>query len=229
MATTTNNKISYSEFTWDDNGRPRSVQFDDQYFCKQNGLSEFQHVFCEGNELRARWESLPKSGSGIFTIAEAGFGTGLNFLCTLPLWQEYGPPNWTLLYVSIDQFPLCDEDLNKALKLWPQLSDYARALTRQYSTMINQNRQASFLGGKVKLTLITKHVLRALDDMRKENNRVDAWYLDGFAPSKNPEMWSGDVFAKMALLSGEGTTVSTYTAAGFVRRGLIQNGFKTTR
>ncbi len=224
-----NHKLNYAPIEWDDNGAPRSTQFDDPYFCAENGMLESQYVFCGGNELKRRWQGLSESQAGTFTIGETGFGSGLNFLCTWLLWQEWAPKSWTLQYVSIDQFPLNKEDLDKILRLWPELNKYADLLVGQYSKLINQNEHISFDQGKIKLSLITKHVVLALDDMRKENYGVDAWYLDGFAPAKNPEMWSDDVFAKMAPLSKAGTTVSTYTSTGFVRRGLIKNRFETVR
>lgn len=220
-------KLNHPQITWE-NGLPHSVLFNDKYFCEENGLLESQYVFCEGNHLEERWKNLSSENPGTFTIGETGFGTGLNFLCAWKLWQACAPKNWMLHYISIEKYPLSVEDLKKSLQLWPTIIDYSSQLIELYAQLPN----VPFVGfddGKVKLTVIFDRVLAALDHMRKHVHVIDAWFLDGFAPAKNPDMWSQDVFTKMAALSRPGTTLGTFTVAGTVRRGLINQGFILTK
>ncbi len=229
-------KNEIANVTWDENGLPHSTLFDDKYFCQENGLAESQYIFCEGNRLEERWNALSAENTIKFTIAETGFGSGLNFLCAWKLWKKCSPKNSLLHYISIDQYPLSPEDLSKSLKIWPTLNHYSDQLVKYYSsgrdtslsTKNNQIQQLYFDEKSIKLTLIFDHVLGALDNFPK-NNPVDAWFLDGFAPSKNPEMWSDEVFSHVADLSHKGTTFATFTVAGFVRRGLNNQGFTTIK
>jgi len=218
--------------SWDQNGLPHSLKFDDKYFCRENGLAESQYIFCDGNHLKDRWTKLIPKDSHTFTIIETGFGSGLNFLCAWKLWEEAASPNWTLHYISIDQYPLSPEDLSKTLQLWPSLKLYTNQLIHQYNPLNYTNQQIYFNEKTVHLTLIFDHVLKALDKLKNQSiisSSADAWFLDGFAPSKNPEMWSEEMFACMADLSRLKTTLATFTVAGKVRRGLNQQGFTTTK
>jgi len=222
-----NNKISYTDLRWDENGLPHSVKFDDKYFCQQSGYDEGLHVFCGGNRLKERFADLT-SGEP-FVIGETGFGTGLNFLCAWQLFEQFAPAGANLLYISIDQFPLNAQDLARALSLWPQLKTHATSLIEQYPAIGQEVKPILFAGGRIKLILIYEHVLNALDLMSRKQYTMDAWFLDGFAPSKNAEMWSDDVFIGIAALSRPGTTVATFTSAGDVRRGLMAQGFTMTK
>lgn len=217
----------FSHITWDDHGLPRSVIYDDKYFCTENGLLESEYVFCGGNRLRERFTRL--SDSDVFTIGETGFGTGLNFLTAWKLWRESAPVSACLRFFSFDRYPLSQAELARSLGSWPSLSGEAAELVAQYRPEEGTVQTLSFDDGRVVLTLCFDDVLNALDRFRDERCTVNAWFLDGFAPSKNPEMWSDDVFRRMAVLSAEGTTVSTFTVAGFVRRGLNACGFRTTK
>ncbi|MCB9747521.1 MAG: tRNA (5-methylaminomethyl-2-thiouridine)(34)-methyltransferase MnmD [Candidatus Omnitrophica bacterium] len=218
---------------WDAQGRPHSTFFDDKYFCQENGLLESEYIFCGGNNLEQRWANLSEAQPGIFTIVETGFGTGLNFCCAWKLWQTHAPKNWRLHYLSLDQFPLKVEDLAKALNLWPELKLYADQLVENYESFNLSNQQiqsVSLEGGQIKLSLIFDHVLKALERFKIQySKQIDAWFLDGFAPAKNPQMWTNEVFALMAALSYSGTTLSTFTVAGLVRRGLNAQGFSTEK
>ena len=221
-----NKVIQPAGIQWDKKGLPHSVQFGDKYFCEENGLAESKYIFCGGNQLEERWRLLPKDQPGTFIIAETGFGSGLNFLCAWQLWQECAPTNWRLHYMSIDQYPLSVEDLSRALALWPVLNAYAPLLVEQYAAMANNTCPDFYFEKKnIKVTLILEHVVAALDRLKKEERLVDAWFLDGFAPANNPDMWSEDVFARLAALSQSQTTLSTFTVAGMVRRGLACQGF----
>ena len=131
-------QLVYSQVEWSKNGVPRSVQFDDFYFCTENGLYESQYVFCEGNNLKERWQYTSDTSQTTFTIGEIGFGSGLNFLCTWQLWQKYAPKNWILHYISIDQFPLRAEDFYQARDLWTEFKDLSDALGKQYDRLIHK-------------------------------------------------------------------------------------------
>jgi tRNA 5-methylaminomethyl-2-thiouridine biosynthesis bifunctional protein len=224
--------MEQSRITWDENGQPRSTLFDDKYFCAQDGLAESLHVFCGGNALKERWAKFLSPGPVQFTLVEMGFGSGLNFLCAWRLWREWAPPDGTLHYISVDRYPLSVEELTKVLALWPVLNNEARLLAEHYAPNGGPIQDIVLDQGRVKLTLIFDHALNALDALKEQKiaaRPVDAWFLDGFAPSKNPDMWSEDIFARMAALSHSCTTLSTFTAAGSVRRGLSSQGFSVSR
>ncbi|MBP9854683.1 MAG: tRNA (5-methylaminomethyl-2-thiouridine)(34)-methyltransferase MnmD [Candidatus Omnitrophica bacterium] len=217
------NDISYTQLRWDENGLPHSVMFDDKYFCQESGYEEGLHVFCGGNHLEERFKKL--SSTEPFLIGETGFGTGLNFLCAWQLFEQNAPLSTTLHYISIDQFPLNKQDLQRALSLWPQLKKYSEQLIEHYPSIGDEEQTIVLSDGRVKLSLIYDHVLKGLDQMSRKHYYVDAWFLDGFAPAKNEEMWSKDVFVGIGALSRPGTTIATFTSAGDVRRGLIEQGF----
>ena len=218
--------------TWDEGGMPHSVMFDDKYFCKDCGYEEALYVACEGNYLRSRFTALDPSLKGVFTIIETGFGTGLDFCCAWQLWAQCAPASWLLHFISVELYPLSSLEISRALNLWPCLSPYKEELAAKYEPQPGGIADINFDSAGVRLTIVFDHVNNALDIIRREEiavNGADAWFLDGFAPSKNPEMWSDKVFAAMALLSRAGTTLSTFTVAGFVRRGLSANGFSVSR
>ena len=217
------NKIS-----WDNAGLPHSVAFDDKYFCKQNGYAESIHVSCHGNNLQERFSKLDPSLKGVFTIIETGFGTGLSFCCAWELWDKFAPASWALHFISVELYPLSVEDVSRALSLWPQLSKYQEQLLAQYQPPGGNKAEWYFTDSRLRLTLMKDDVVVALKRIKDESiapQGADAWFLNGFAPSKNPKMWSIEVFQGMKPLSRKGTTFSTFTVAGFVRRGLQEQGF----
>lgn len=217
-----------SQIRWNEHGVPHSVAFDDQYFCKDNGYEEGIHVCCHGNSLRGRFLKLDPALKGTFTILETGFGTGLDFCCAWELWDQCAPSSWTLHFLSVELFPLSAEDMARALSLWPSLSAYTAQLLEQYQPCDGKIQDMSLSGGRVRLTLVVDDAAAGLGRIKKENfapQGADACFLDGFAPSKNPRMWSQEVFNGVAALSRKGTTLSTFTVAGAVRRGLEASGF----
>ncbi|HHO8087815.1 TPA: tRNA (5-methylaminomethyl-2-thiouridine)(34)-methyltransferase MnmD, partial [Pseudomonas aeruginosa] len=123
-------------------------------------------------------------------------------------------------------FPLAAADLRRALALWPELAPWSEALLGQYLAVHPGFQRLAFAGGRVGLTLLLGDVLECLPQL---DARVDAWFLDGFAPAKNPDMWSPVLFAELARLSAPQATLGTFTSAGFVRRGLIEAGFAMQR
>jgi tRNA 5-methylaminomethyl-2-thiouridine biosynthesis bifunctional protein len=201
-------------------GQPVSRLFGDVYFSRDSGIEEARHVFLGGNDLRRRWAALGPTSR--FAIGETGFGTGLNFACAWQLWQELAPPEARLSYVSVERFPLPAADIARTLALWPELARYREALSARWGALAPGWHRLSFGGRRVILTLVVGDVRDALP---RVDAAVDAWFLDGFAPARNPEMWQPDVLAEVARLSRPGATFATYTVAGEVRRGLEAAGF----
>ncbi|WP_017906386.1 bifunctional tRNA (5-methylaminomethyl-2-thiouridine)(34)-methyltransferase MnmD/FAD-dependent 5-carboxymethylaminomethyl-2-thiouridine(34) oxidoreductase MnmC [Pseudomonas asplenii] len=219
------NRVSpHAQLDWDDQGRPRSRVFDDVYFSDDSGLEETRYVFIEQNRLKERFQGLAPGGR--LVIGETGFGTGLNFLCAWQLFEQHAPPDARLHFVSVEKYPLSHADLQRALALWPELATFANALLEQY-VAIHPGFQRLLLGnGRVSLTLL---IGDALEQLPQLDARVDAWFLDGFAPSKNPEMWTPELFAELARLAAPGSTLSTFTSTGWVRRSLNAAGFRMKR
>lgn len=198
-------------------GAPRSEMFDDVYFSAHDGPGETAHVFFDGNNLPAAWQ-----GRDRFTIAETGFGTGLNFLLAWELFDRTADPGAFLDFTSVEKFPLRAEDIRKGLSPWAaRLEPYLSKMLDQYPIRVPGFHRMVF-DGRVALTLIFDDANDALEQVSGD---VDAWFLDGFTPSKNPDMWTDKVFGAMAGLSHAGTTFATFTAAGFVKRGLQAAGF----
>ena len=206
---------------FDESGRLIAPKFDDVYFSAEDGLAETRHVFLEGNRLAKRFEAL--GPNQCLTIGETGFGTGLNFLAAWQLFEQHAPPDARLAFVSVDGLPLNVETIRRALSPWPELERYREAMLTQWGPLWPGLHRFRFDAGRVRLTLIVGQAERALSQIHAW---IDAWFLDGFAPARNPAMWSDDVFTHVARLSAPGATLATYTAAGFVRRGLQAVGFE---
>ncbi|WP_064598475.1 bifunctional tRNA (5-methylaminomethyl-2-thiouridine)(34)-methyltransferase MnmD/FAD-dependent 5-carboxymethylaminomethyl-2-thiouridine(34) oxidoreductase MnmC [Pseudomonas sp. DR 5-09] len=216
--------MPHAQLDWDDQGRPRSRVFDDVYFSDQSGLDETRYVFLEQNRLAERFAALPAGGR--LVIGETGFGTGLNFLCAWQLFEQHAVPGARLHFVSVEKFPLSPADLQRALALWPDLKQFADQLLKHY-VAIHQGFQRIVLdNGRVTLTLL---IGDALEQLPQLDGQIDAWFLDGFAPAKNPEMWTAELFAELARLAAPGSTISTFTSTGWVRRLLNAAGFKMKR
>ncbi|RMV12000.1 tRNA 5-methylaminomethyl-2-thiouridine biosynthesis bifunctional protein MnmC, partial [Pseudomonas savastanoi] len=214
----------HARIDWDEQGNPRSRDFSDVYFSTESGLDETRHVFLVQNDLRRRFSELPEDGRLI--IGETGFGTGLNFLCAWQLFDECAPANARLQFVSVEKYPLSRADLQRALALWPELSPFAGQLLDQYVAVHEGFQRLAFDDGRVTLTLLIGDALQMLPQL---DGQVDAWFLDGFAPAKNPEMWTPELFAELARLSAPSATIGTFTSTGWVRRSLNAAGFKMKR
>ncbi|AXI62766.1 bifunctional tRNA (5-methylaminomethyl-2-thiouridine)(34)-methyltransferase MnmD/FAD-dependent 5-carboxymethylaminomethyl-2-thiouridine(34) oxidoreductase MnmC [Pseudomonas kribbensis] len=216
--------MPHAQLDWDDQGRPRSRVFDDVYFSDQSGLDETRYVFLEQNRLAERFAALPAGGR--LVIGETGFGTGLNFLCTWQLFEQHAVAGARLHFVSVEKYPLSPADLQRALALWPDLKPLSDQLLKHY-VAIHQGFQRIVLdNGRVTLTLL---IGDALEQLPQLDGQIDAWFLDGFAPAKNPEMWTAELFAELARLAAPGSTISTFTSTGWVRRLLNAAGFKMKR
>ena len=210
--------------TWDAAGLPRSSLFDDVYFATDGGLAETRHVFLQQNNLAERFAALPAGGQ--LVIGETGFGTGLNFLCAWQLFEQTAADDCRLHFVSVEKYPLTRSDLQRALALWPELAVYAQALLAQYVAVHPGFQRFSLAGGRVSLTLLIGDALEQLPEL---DAPIDAWFLDGFAPQRNPQMWCPELFAQLARLSHAGTSIGTFCSAGDVRRALNAAGFKMKR
>ena len=201
---------NHPDLDWRDGTIPVSRTFDDPYFSLGGGLDETRHVFLTGNRLPERF----RDG---FHIAELGFGTGLNLLATLLSHQ--GPGH--LRFTSFEAFPLPPEAIARALQAFPETAAVAEPFLSQWATGATTlhfpNLTAEIILGD------------ARDTLPSWSGHADAWFLDGFSPAKNPELWSPDLMAEVARHTAPGGTFATYTAAGHVRRSLAEAGFTTTR
>ncbi|SDT38042.1 bifunctional tRNA (5-methylaminomethyl-2-thiouridine)(34)-methyltransferase MnmD/FAD-dependent 5-carboxymethylaminomethyl-2-thiouridine(34) oxidoreductase MnmC [Pseudomonas granadensis] len=216
--------LPHAQLDWDDQGRPRSRVFDDVYFSDQSGLDETRYVFLEQNRLAERFADLPANGR--LVIGETGFGTGLNFLCAWQLFEQHTVAGARLHFVSVEKYPLSPAQLQRALALWPQLKPLAEQLLRQYVAIHEGFQRITLANGRVTLTLL---IGDALEQLPQLDAQVDAWFLDGFAPAKNPDMWTAELFVELARLAAPGATISTFTSTGWVRRLLNAAGFKMKR
>jgi tRNA 5-methylaminomethyl-2-thiouridine biosynthesis bifunctional protein len=216
--------LPHAQLDWDDQGRPYSRVFDDVYFSDKSGLDETRYVFIEQNRLAERFAALPEGGR--LVIGETGFGTGLNFLCAWQVFEQHAAAGARLHFVSVEKYPLSPADLQRALGLWPELKVFADQLLEQYVAIHQGFQRLTLDNGRVTLTLL---IGDALEQLPQLDARIDAWFLDGFAPAKNPDMWTAELFAELARLAAPGASISTFTSTGWVRRLLNAAGFKMKR
>ncbi|MNM82277.1 tRNA 5-methylaminomethyl-2-thiouridine biosynthesis bifunctional protein MnmC [compost metagenome] len=194
------------------------------YFSDKSGLDETRYVFIEQNRLAERFAALPEGGR--LVIGETGFGTGLNFLCAWQVFEQHAAAGARLHFVSVEKYPLSPDDLQRALALWPELKVFADQLLEQYVAIHQGFQRLTLDHGRITLTLL---IGDALEQLPQLDARVDAWFLDGFAPAKNPDMWTAELFAELARLAAPGASISTFTSTGWVRRLLNAAGFKMKR
>lgn len=218
--------IEPASITWNAQQTPVSAYFGDVYYSTDNGLAESHYVFLQHNRLPDRWHELCDHATTCFTIAETGFGTGLNFLATLQAWQQTPLENARLHYLSVEKYPLSPQDLQRALQQWPQLNGLSEQLIANYPPLVPGFHRIDLPDLRVHLTLVFGDMLQALPQLQAT---VNAWYLDGFAPNKNPQMWQTELFHYMQHLSSSGTSYATFTAAGAVRRELAKAGFSVNK
>ena len=205
---------------WSDEGAPRSRLFDDVYFSAEGGLEESRAVFLVGCGLPEAWR-----GRRRFTVGELGFGTGLNILALLDLWRRERPDGGRLNIFSIEAFPLSRGDAARALAAWPALADLAAPLIRRWPTAEGFHR-IDFPGLGASLDLA---VMEAAEALEAWSGGADAWFLDGFSPARNPQMWRPEVLDLVAARSAPRARAATFTVAGAVRRGLEAAGFTIAR
>ncbi len=221
-------KSKHAQVHFNESGTPVADHFDDVYFSNDSGIDETQHVFVAGNDLAERWQQWRNP---TFVIAETGFGTGLNFLVAMRAFNEFRAANpdhplKRLYFITTEKFPLPQQDMQRALEAFPALKDEAQALASLYPMGLEGCHRLHFDNHSTTLDLWIGDVHELLPQWHSpENGLIDAWFLDGFAPSKNPDMWTDALFSQMARLSKTGTTFGTFTAAGIVKRGLAGVGF----
>ncbi len=221
-------KSKHAQVHFNESGTPVADHFDDVYFSNDSGIDETQHVFVAGNDLVERWQQWHNP---TFVIAETGFGTGLNFLVAMRAFNEFRAANTNhplkrLYFITTEKFPLPQQDMQRALEAFPALKEEADALSSLYPMGLEGCHRLHFESHSTVLDLWIGDVHELLPQWHSPvNGLVDAWFLDGFAPSKNPDMWTDALFSQMARLSKTGTTFGTFTAAGIVKRGLAGVGF----
>ncbi|SPL69801.1 FAD-dependent 5-carboxymethylaminomethyl-2-thiouridine(34) oxidoreductase MnmC [Acinetobacter stercoris] len=206
---------------------PVSKQFGDVYFSKDNGLLETRHVFLNGNDLEERLANL--NDFEYFSVAETGFGTGLNILALWQLWQKVRPSNHSHLHaMSVEKFPLSKTDLIRALSAWPELKALADQLIQQYPLPIAGCHRLTFPKERFSIDLWLGDAHDIFPSIEKTQT-INAWFLDGFAPSCNPDMWEENVLDHILRLSDYGTTFASFSVAGVLKRGLKKHGVSISR
>lgn len=203
-----------ADLEWRDGAVPVSTRFDDPYFSLENGLAETRHTFLAGNGLPARF----RDG---FHIAELGFGTGLNALATLQAWMSAGAPG-RLDFTSFEAYPMDAAAMEQALSAFPELAPLAARLIDAWASGAHRID----MGHGMFLHVVAGD---ARETLPAWDGRADAWFLDGFSPAKNPELWGSDLMQAVADHTVPGGTVATYTAAGHVRRALSAAGLAVER
>ena len=194
------------DLQWREGGVPVSTRFDDPYFSLAGGLAETRHVFLAGNDLPQRL----RPG---FHVAELGFGTGLNLLALAELARV------PIRFTSFEAFPMDQDQLTQAHDAFPELAELSAALRQGYASR-------RFQVGSVEVQLI---VGDARDTLPAWQGAADAWFLDGFSPARNPELWGAPLMGEVGAHTAPGGTFATYSAAGHVRRGLAAAGFTVER
>ncbi len=212
--------IEPAKIDWDSDDCPTSPVFADKYYSRTDPLGESQYVFLAGTDAPARWREQRD-----FTIGETGFGTGLNFLLTWDAWRRTPGDGW-LTYISVEKHPMDEGARARALAPFAELASLTTQLAAQIPPPFPGPHRITFPKDRVRLILV---IGDAAESLERLTGPVDAWYLDGFAPSRNPDMWRPRLFSAMAKLSSHGATLSTFTAASAVRRGLTEAGFDVAK
>lgn len=206
--------------TWHDGDMPFSTAFGDHFYCQTDGRLECGHVFLAGNGLPGRWHEAEQ-----FTIGELGFGTGLNACETWRQWKEHRQTGSHLHFVSFELFPMQAAEIDRALSRWPEIDAERKALVALWPSS-PAGVVTIDLDGQTRLTVVCGD---AFENLTASDLRFDAWYLDGFAPSRNSAMWSAELMQRVHDTTVKGGTFATYAAAGFVRRNLIAAGYAVER
>lgn len=245
MTKTTPPVVKTATIEWRDNA-PFCSEFDDVYYRSEqpfieNGLKETQYLFIQQNQLEERWKALTNQAAanqGVFVIGETGFGSGLNFLTTCDLWLKTAPKNWRLQFISTEIRPISAADLKTIHQGWSVFSDLSKQLLDQYPALTPGIHLVSLAEGRIQLMLMLGEANQMFNSIAQspqsflasyQRKSVDAWFLDGFAPTKNPDMWTDEIFKTVASLSCEETTFATFTCASHVRKGLINVGFEVSK
>ena len=208
--------MSEHTLNWQDGDLPVSALYDDTFYSRHNGRAETEYVFLGGNGLPERW-----NGVEHFHIGELGFGTGLNLLETWHHWCAHRQPGQHLMFTSFEAHPLTVDAAARALSAWPQLADQTERLLDIWPTLF-ENRSPQPLDAQTSIQIIKGDALAGVTHWQ---GRAHAWFLDGFSPAKNPDMWSDELMTAVSHHTHARGTFATYTAAGWVRRNLEAAGF----
>lgn len=210
------------DIEWLEDGVPKASRFDDTYFSRAGGLEETRHVFLAGNGLPERFADRQH-----FVIGELGFGTGLNFLTVLhALSASTAATNLT--FMSFELYPMSSDQLQQALSAFPEVEREAEGLLQVWSPEPGWN---CWQVGQATLQLAVGDAREMLGQAKEQPGfePVDAWFLDGFSPAKNPELWEPELLKAASSISAEDATLATYTSAGWVRRNLQAAGFEVSK
>ena len=213
--------VTDSAVTWDEGDAPRSRRHGDVYFSRDDGLAESRAVFLTGCGLPQAWV-----GRRRFTVGELGFGTGLNIAALLSLWRETREPGARLTVFSVEADPLTAAEAARALSAWPELAPVTDLLIARWPGKARGLHRIDLPELSATVDVAVAEAATALEGW---SGVADAWFLDGFAPSLNPDIWRDEVLALVARRSAPGARAATYTVAGAVRRGLAAGGFAVTR
>ena len=208
--------IEPARLSLDSSGTPVSETYCDIYHSAAGGHAQARHVFLAGNDLPLRWQNRPR-----FSIMETGFGLGLNFLATWSAWLNDARRCDSLHFTSLEKHPFRAEDLAIAHQAWPEFRELSEALRLRWPPLEPGVHRLELAEGQIVLNLVFGDALETLPELERDTAYpVDAFYLDGFSPARNPELWSPRLFGLLARFATEGSTLATWTVAGSVCRAL---------
>lgn len=223
-------KLTFASLSFNPNNTPVSEHFDDIYFSTQDGLAESYYVFQEGNQL---WEKWQRYSQAYFVIAETGFGTGLNFFAVADKFRQFRrefPQSVLkrLYFISFEKYPLTSEQLTTIHYSYPQFADFSQKLTACWQPRQSGCERYHF--EEITLDLWFGDMAESLVELGDyHSQKIDCWFLDGFSPDKNPDMWSEHLYQQMFRLTRAGGSFATFTAASAVRKGLQAAGFEVKK
>jgi len=220
-------KIENAKITWLESGLPYSTEFQDIYYSRDDAVAESQHVFLEANQLKQRWEH--GSNTEAFHIGELGFGSGLNFLQVMKLWQGLDKRPGRLHYIAFEKYPLAIEELRRIHQHWTDLASQSTELLEQY-TDHSEGCHRLPLANDIILDVYYGDAHEQLNQrMTDAAPTIQCWFLDGFSPANNAKLWEEPLMHLLASCSDENTTLSSYSVAGKVRKALKSAGFEVNK
>lgn len=211
--------LNPARLQWSENGDLESLDYGDVYFQRGAGFAESDYVFLQHNKLAERFAAMGPRG---FCVAELGFGTGMNFLLTARLFLQTAPKDAHLVFTSIEKHPIDKNMLAQIYAHWPDYADITADIIAGYPPMIAGFHTILIAGGRIRLTLCFGDVADVLPQIA---GQYDAWFLDGFSPAKNPDMWREELFPQIAARTKTGGTLATFSVTGHMRRALKTLGF----
>lgn len=216
------NNQTETDITWKNDRTPMSTLYGDVFFSADNGIKESEHVFIKNNFLTERF----KTNSDFF-IGETGFGTGLNFALTCKFWGDLSLESSTLFFTTYEKHPLSKNNFIKASKNWPELDEFYSEISPKYGDLKPGKNRIKLDNLRIELIIIVGDINDTI--IQTPTDSFDCWFLDGFAPPLNPQMWNNHVLENIARTARNNSTFSTYTAAGKVRRALIEYGYSVVK